>query len=80
MDQVPIIKMRNSLIVSIQVDLSDAMGLIEDGRASGGMQAKLQAAARALSSGVTSVRIGDLSTLSDTDAGTRLILSTPSFV
>jgi acetylglutamate kinase len=46
--------------------------LIAAGVARGGMSAKLQAARRALASGVVAVRISDVNALHDTDAGTRL--------
>jgi acetylglutamate kinase len=46
--------------------------LIRDGIASGGMIPKLRAGMRAAAAGVTDVRIGDLSLLMDTDAGTRI--------
>lgn len=46
--------------------------LIASGIARGGMSAKLQAARRALAAGVASVRIGDVTALTDPSAGTRL--------
>ena len=53
--------------------------LIELGVASGGMAAKLRAAAQALSAGVRAVRIGDLDMFEHATAGTRL-LATPQAV
>jgi acetylglutamate kinase len=46
--------------------------LIASGAASGGMAPKLRAAVQALRGGVGAVRIGDLATLHDADAGTRI--------
>lgn len=45
---------------------------IASGIARGGMSAKLQAARRALASGVATVRIADVNAISDPTAGTRL--------
>jgi acetylglutamate kinase len=47
--------------------------LIRDGVASGGMVPKLRAGMRAAGSGVLDVRIGDLSLLSEPEAGTRIV-------
>jgi acetylglutamate kinase len=47
--------------------------LITEGVASGGMIPKLRAGMRAAAAGVGDVRIGDLSLLSDRDAGTQLL-------
>ena len=47
-----------------------ARGLIQDGRASGGMKAKLAAAIVAVEGGVKVVRITDLSGIKDRDRGT----------
>ncbi len=52
---------------------TDAMALIADGVAEGGMAAKLEAGLRALNAGVARVRIGDLAALTDPNAGTSLI-------
>ena len=57
-------------ITSITIDSVD--DLIASGVAKGGMSAKLQAARRALSSGVAAVRISDVTALADPNAGTRL--------
>ena len=57
-------------IASITVDTID--DLIASGVARGGMSAKLQAARRALSSGVAAVRISDVTALADPRVGTRL--------
>lgn len=50
--------------------LAEARGLMHDGRASGGMVAKLTAAATAVEGGVTRVRITDLAGISDRERGT----------
>ncbi|HET8714044.1 MAG TPA: acetylglutamate kinase [Gemmatimonadales bacterium] len=52
--------------------------MIEAGVASGGMAAKLRAAAQALRAGVRAVRIGDLEMLGDATAGTRLLATPPA--
>jgi acetylglutamate kinase len=57
-------------IGSITADAIDA--LIASGVARGGMSAKLQAARRALASGVAVVRISDVTALADPNVGTRL--------
>ena len=57
-------------ITSITID--SVNDLIASGVARGGMSAKLQAARRALSSGVAAVRISDVTALADPDVGTRL--------
>lgn len=59
-----------ALVRSVGADTIDE--LIASGVARGGMSAKLQAARRALAAGVTTVRIGDVQTLADAAAGTRL--------
>jgi len=51
----------------------DALTLIADGTAAGGMAAKLEAGLRAVAQGVTRVRIGDLAALPRTGAGTTLV-------
>ncbi len=51
---------------------ADALVLITDGVATGGMAAKLEAGMRALEHGVKRVRIGDLAGLPRPDAGTSL--------
>lgn len=51
--------------------------MIEAGVATGGMAAKLRAAAAALRAGVRAVRIGDLDMLGAATAGTRLLSSPP---
>jgi acetylglutamate kinase len=50
--------------------------MIEGGVATGGMAAKLRAAADALRAGVRAVRIGDLDMLEHATAGTRLLSAT----
>ena len=57
-------------IASIDIDSVD--DLIASGVARGGMSAKLQAARRALSSGVKNVRISDAAAIVNRAAGTRL--------
>jgi acetylglutamate kinase len=52
--------------------------LIELGVATGGMAAKLRAAAQALEAGVRAVRIGDLEMLEHATAGTRLLAVPPA--
>ena len=52
--------------------------LIELGVASGGMAAKLRAAAQALGAGVRAVRIGDLDMFEHATAGTRLLTAPPA--
>jgi acetylglutamate kinase len=51
--------------------------MIEGGVATGGMAAKLRAAADALRAGVRAVRIGDLDMLEHATAGTRLLAAPP---
>jgi acetylglutamate kinase len=51
--------------------------MIEAGVATGGMAAKLRAAADALRAGVRAVRIGDLDMIEHATAGTRLLSSPP---
>lgn len=51
----------------------DAHRLIDDGTASGGMAAKLQAALAALEGGVERVRISDIAAIEDRERGTELI-------
>ncbi len=50
--------------------ITEARGLIRDGRASGGMHAKLAAAVTAVEGGVQRVRIADLSGIKDLGLGT----------
>jgi acetylglutamate kinase len=52
------------------LDAAAAMAAIGDGSATGGMAAKLEAAAAALAGGVAQVRIGDLTALDDRARGT----------
>ena len=59
-----------SLLPAITADTVDEF--IVSGTARGGMAAKLQAARRALGAGVASVRISDITALTDPRAGTRL--------
>jgi len=52
--------------------------MIEAGVATGGMAAKLRAAAQALRAGVRAVRIGDLDMFEQATAGTRLLTAPPA--
>jgi len=52
------------------LDAGEALAAVADGRASGGMAAKLEAAVAALARGVPRVRIGDLAALGDPACGT----------
>jgi acetylglutamate kinase len=52
--------------------------MIDGGVATGGMAAKLRAAAQALEAGVRAVRIGDLDMLEHATAGTRLLAAPPA--
>lgn len=52
--------------------------MIQGGVATGGMAAKLRAAAHALQAGVRAVRIGDLDMLEHATAGTRLLAAPPA--
>jgi acetylglutamate kinase len=54
------------------VDADGVDDIIRSGTARGGMSAKLQAARRALTGGVSTVRIGDASAIDDPRAGTRI--------
>jgi acetylglutamate kinase len=60
---------------SVAPSLADAdiEGLIARGVVSGGMAAKLRAAAVALAQGARAVRIGGLALLTDATAGTRVL-------
>jgi acetylglutamate kinase len=60
------------------LSVTEVESLIELGVASGGMAAKLRAAAQALAGGVTVVRIGDLDMFGQTTAGTRLFAAPAS--
>ncbi len=55
------------------LDVGDVEALIELGAATGGMAAKLRAAAAALGAGARAVRIGDLHLLGHPSAGTRIL-------
>ena len=57
------------------LDADTAQTLMADGRAAGGMAAKLVAAIRAAELGVASVRIGSLSAVTDPLAGTTITLA-----
>ncbi len=70
---VPGVRSGGELLSSLDAD--EAAAMIAAGAATGGMAAKLEAALRALSSGVSRVRIGDLDTLASRNSGTELTLS-----
>lgn len=55
-----------------ELEVGEALSLIETGIATGGMSVKLSAAVRALESGVAAVRIGSARVLFDAAAGTTL--------
>ena len=55
---------------------AEAQSLLHDGRASGGMRAKLTAAISAVDGGVKKVRITDLSGINDRNCGTRILSGT----
>ena len=59
------------------IDEAMAARLIHSGVAAGGMAAKLEAALSALRGGAKAVRISGLEGISDTSAGTRIVLSSP---
>lgn len=59
--------------VVARLSATTARTLIADGRAGGGMAAKLEAALRAVDGGVARVRIADLSGLAEPDRGTQLL-------
>lgn len=65
----------NAGAVIAELDGAAAQSLVASGVAKGGMAAKLEAGALALSRGVRRVRIGDLRAITDAAAGTRLRLS-----
>lgn len=52
------------------LSIAEARGLVKDGRAAGGMRAKLVAAITAVEGGVARVRIGDLRAITDREIGT----------
>ena len=62
-------------VVIAELDGPAAQALVASGVAKGGMAAKLEAGALALSGGVRRVRIGDLRAITNAAAGTRLRLS-----
>jgi len=55
-----------------RLSVAEARALMNDGRASGGMKAKLAAAIVATENGVKRVRITDLSGIKDRESGTRI--------
>jgi acetylglutamate kinase len=67
---VPGVLCNGEVIQTLSVD--DARGLLSDGTARGGMQAKLHAALTALAGGVPQVRISDILAIDDLTRGTVL--------
>ncbi len=67
---VPGVKRDNETIPTL--DANAARALIADHVAVGGMQAKLEAALKALADGVATVRITDIAGIADSSRGTRL--------
>ncbi|MGH7608167.1 MAG: acetylglutamate kinase [Gemmatimonadales bacterium] len=65
-------------VAQAAVPAADVEALIALGVASGGMAAKLRAAALASQAGVRAVRIGDLALLGSATAGTRLLATPPA--
>jgi acetylglutamate kinase len=61
--------MQNGEVVA-EVDATTAQRMLDDGSASGGMRAKLQAAMLAANAGVPRVRISDLHAIADANRGT----------
>lgn len=61
----------NGSVIS-SITPADARGLIADGTAAGGMQAKLQAGIAAIEGGVARVRISDIKAIEDLSRGTTL--------
>jgi acetylglutamate kinase len=59
--------------VAPSLGLAEIESLIARGVVSGGMAAKLRAAAAALAQGARTVRIGGLALLTDANAGTRVL-------
>lgn len=66
-------------VVAPSIDLTEAKALVASGRATGGMLAKLEAAAAALNAGVGCVRIGGLASITDAASGTRVHVHAESF-
>jgi len=56
--------------VLTELDAGQAQGMLDDGSASGGMRAKLQAAVLAANAGVPRVRIGDINAITNSQLGT----------
>jgi acetylglutamate kinase len=71
---VPGVLENNQVAASVDVARMDA--LMAAGTVTGGMIAKLDAATRALMSGVPRVRIGDLEAIADATRGTRIVATT----
>lgn len=55
-----------------EIDADAVQGMLDDGTATGGMRAKLQAAVLAANAGVTRVRIGDIHAIADSTLGTHI--------
>ena len=67
---VPGVLVDNETVGTLSV--AEARGLIQDGRASGGMSAKLTAAINAIEGGVATVRISDIASIRERERGTLL--------
>lgn len=59
-------------VVLDEMDADRAQAMLDDGSASGGMRAKLQAAVVAANAGVARVRIGNINAITDSTLGTFL--------
>jgi acetylglutamate kinase len=53
-----------------EMDAARAQGMLDDGSATGGMRAKLQAAVLAANAGVSRVRIGNINAITNSELGT----------
>ena len=61
--------MQDGAVLS-EVDADQVQSMLDDGTASGGMRAKLQAAMVAANAGVPRVRIGDINAIANSSLGT----------
>jgi acetylglutamate kinase len=61
--------MQNGVVLR-ELDADQAQGMLDDGSATGGMRAKLQAAVLAANAGVPRVRIGDINAITNSQLGT----------
>lgn len=67
---VPGVRVDNDTVSTLSV--AEARGLVQDGRASGGMRAKLTAAIDAVEGGVATVRISDIASIRERERGTLI--------